>query len=284
MSQFTRPNFISRLSYVITTGPPGLPGLYPLKGVFYFLAHPFFYPLLKTRLLPCFLLSLFVLTNLFLFAYLPQVAFFAIWQGRSAWFNATFLVLGESAAIVALLFEAFFVDECQVDIFDAVLVHKGYEDLVITSRPVAPDEEGFLDPVQRLGRPTRKAVYAPFSLRQIVEFVVFLPLTFIPYAGVILFLMLTGYRAGPLLMWRYYTLRGFDKKQRNAYIRKRRWSYAWFGTIHLTLQLIPVFNMLFLMTTAVGSGLYAVNEEERRHQEERRPIVGPDEPYDDNPI
>jgi hypothetical protein len=119
---------------------------------------------------------------------LNSAAFLAIWQGRSAWFNGTILVLGESAAVVALLFEAFFVDETQVDIFDAVLVHKGYEDLVATSRPVAPDEEGFLDPVQRLGRPTRSAIYAPFSLRQIVEFVVFLPLTFVPYLGVPLFL------------------------------------------------------------------------------------------------
>lgn len=154
-------------------------------------------------------------------------SFLAIWQGRAAWFNGTILVLGESAAIVALLFEAFFVDEAQVDLFDAVLVHKGYESLVETSRPVAPDEEGFLDPVQRLGRPTRSAIYAPFSLRQIVEFVLLLPLTFVPIVGVILFLMLTGYRAGPLLMWRYFTLRGFNKKERKEYIKKRRWSYAW---------------------------------------------------------
>jgi hypothetical protein len=120
------------------------------------------------------------------------------------------------------------VDESQVDIFDAVLVHKGYEQLVETSRPVAPDEEGFLDPVQRLGRPTRSAIYAPFSLRQIVEFVVLLPLTFVPFIGVVLFLMLTGYRAGPLLMWRYFTLRGFTKKERKEYIKQRRWSYAWY--------------------------------------------------------
>jgi hypothetical protein len=164
----------------------------------------------------------------FFYANISRPAFLAIWQGRSAWFNGTIMVLGESAAIVALLFEAFFVDEAQVDIFDAVLVNKGYEDLVATSRPVAPDEEGFLDPVQRLGRPTRSAVYAPFSLRQIVEFVVLLPVNFVPYIGVPLFLMLTGYRAGPLLMWRYFSLRGFSKKERNAYIRKRRWSYAWF--------------------------------------------------------
>jgi hypothetical protein len=167
------------------------------------------------------------LANLFLWTYLPQVAFLAIWQGRSAWFNGTILVLGEGAAIVALLFEAFFVDETQVDAFDAVLLNKGYEDMIAMSRPVGPDEEGALDPLKRLGKPTRRAQYAPFSFRQIMEFVVFLPLNFVPYIGVPLFLMLTGYRAGPLLMWRYFTLKGFTKKERNAYIKKRKWSYTW---------------------------------------------------------
>lgn len=137
-------------------------------------------------------------------------------------------MLGEGAAIVGLLFEAFFVDETQVDTFDSVLLNKGYEDLIAENRPVNPDEEGELDALRRLGRPIRKAQYAPFSFRQIMEFVVFLPLNFVPWVGVPLFLVLTGYRAGPLLMWRYFALRGFTKKERNAYIKRRKWSYTWY--------------------------------------------------------
>ena len=80
------------------------------QGIAYFLAHPFLYPLLRGRLLPAFLLSVFVLVNLFFWTYLPQVAFLALFQRKgSAWVNGTFLVLGEGAAIVAILFEAFFV-------------------------------------------------------------------------------------------------------------------------------------------------------------------------------
>lgn len=91
------------------------------QGMYYFATRPFLWPVLRARLLPCFILSLIVYTFLFLFAYLPQVAFFAIFYGRAlAWVNAAILVLGEGAAIVALLFEAFFVDESLVDIFDAV--------------------------------------------------------------------------------------------------------------------------------------------------------------------
>lgn len=212
------------------------------QGIAYFAAHPFLYPLLRARLLPALLLSVFVYFNLFFWTYIPQVAFLALFHTvGSAWVNATFLVLGEGAAIVAILFEAFLVvratakmaglllikiqDESQVDIFDSVLVHAGFQDLVLPYRPVS--EESLNNPVQRLGKPTKASVYGPFSFRQIVEFVILLPLNFVPYVGVPLFLLLTGYRAGPLQHWRYFDLRKFDRKQRNEFMKRRKWQYTW---------------------------------------------------------
>jgi hypothetical protein len=53
----------------------------------------------------------------------------AIFQGGLAWVNAVFLVLGEGSAIIALLFEAFFVDETLAEIFDSV----GYFFAVLSS-------------------------------------------------------------------------------------------------------------------------------------------------------
>ncbi|KAF2101611.1 hypothetical protein NA57DRAFT_35609 [Rhizodiscina lignyota] len=257
----------------------GASWLYPIKGIFYFLRHPFMYPLLRARLLPVFLLSIFVYVNLFLFTYLPQVAFLAIFHGRAAWFNATVLVLGEGAAIVGLLFEAFLCDETQVDIFDTVLVAKGFEDLVSTTRPVDPDQA---DPVKALGKPTVSSVYAPFSFRQIFEFIIFLPLNLIPYVGVPVFLLLTGYRAGPFHHWRLFKLRGYDKKQRNDFIKRRQLKYTWFGTIGLILQLIPIFQMFFLLTTAAGSALWAAQLEEERSLQDAAESQGPD--YTDDPV
>lgn len=102
----------------IIISPPSW--LYPLKGVYYFIAHPFLYPLLGARLLPLTILSVLILGVLFTFTYLPQVAFLAIFHGSLAWVNAAFLVLGEGAAIVSLMFEAFMVDGTLVDIFDSV--------------------------------------------------------------------------------------------------------------------------------------------------------------------
>lgn len=189
----------------------------------YYSTHRFLWPLFKTRLLPIVLLSAFIYVILFLFAYLPQVAFLAIFQGSSSWINGAVLVLGEGSAIVAALFEAFFVDETLVDIHDAVLVNEGHESLVTTSRVLYPQGD---DVVQRLGKPTKSAVYAPFSLRQIIEFVVLLPLNFIPVAGVPMFLLLTGYRAGPFHHWRYFQLQDLSKKQRKERIRQRQLQYT----------------------------------------------------------
>ena len=160
--------------------------------------------------------------------------------------------------MISLLFEAFFVDETLVDVFDAILLNEGLGELVANRRILLPEGS---DPVKQLGKPTASAVYSPFSLRQIVEFILFLPFNLIPFVGTPVFLLLTGYRAGPLHHWRYYKLLGLDKKERKAVIRKRQLRYTWFGTVALLLQLVPGFSMLFLLTTAAGSALWVVKLE-----------------------
>ena len=82
--------------------------------------------------------------------------------------------------------------------------------------------------VKMLGKPTTSAVYSPFSLLQIIEFILFLPLNFIPVVGTPAFLILTGARAGPLHHWRYFKLRGLTKKERNKEIKQRRMKYTWY--------------------------------------------------------
>ena len=251
----------------------------PFQGIFYFACRPYFYPLFKARLIPIILLSTFIYANLFIWTYLPQVAFLAIFHGPGAWLNATFLVLGEGAAIVALLFEAFFVDETMVDTFDAVLIEQGLADLVGEGRLLNSTAQ---NSVRMLGKPTTSAVYAPFSFRQIAELVLLLPVNLIPIAGVPIFLVLTGYRAGPFHHWRYFKLRGFSKKERQEYVRNRQLKYTWLGIVTLSLQLIPILSMFFLLTSAAGSGLWAAKMEKARRSREDTPASGP-EPYQDDP-
>ena len=114
------------------------------------------------------------------------------------------------------------------------MVAEGYENLVRNRRTVSEDINES-DPLQKLGPREKGAEFAPFSLRQIIEFLMLLPLTFVPYAGVPLFLLATGYRAGPLLHRRYFVLKGFTRKERNAFIKTkaRRWEFMWFGTVYM---------------------------------------------------
>ena len=249
-----------------------------LQGIYYFAAHPFLYPLLRARLLPCFLLSIFILSILFVWTYIPQVLFLAVFHGSLAWVNGAFLVLSEGAAIVALLFEAFLVDETLVDVFDAVLIDKGQGALVARKRVLLAEES---DPREQLGKHMASAVYSPFSVRQIIEFVVFLPFNLVPYVGVPIFLIMTGYRAGPFHHWRYYQLLDLTKKEKKDMIRKRQLRYTWFGTTALILQLIPGLSMLFLLTTAAGSALWVADLEHRPMY----PTEDPAEPeYTDDPL
>ncbi|KAI9844055.1 MAG: hypothetical protein M1838_002346 [Thelocarpon superellum] len=254
--------------------------LYPLKGITYFATHPFLWPLLKARLIPCLLLSIVILAILFLFTYLPQVAFLALFHGRLAWFNAAFLVLGEGSVIIALLFEAWFVDETQADVFDAVFIKEGLLDLVSPTRQI---DEHASDPVKMLGRPTSSVQYMPFSIRLTWECIVYLPLNLIPLVGTPAYLILTGRAMGPFHHWRYFKLLGYHRKERNESIRRWRLRYTWFGTVALTLQLIPLFSMLFLLTSAAGAALWAAD----LHREQRDPPEPPapaGEPYTDDPV
>lgn len=262
--------------------------LYPLKGIYYFATHRYLHPLLKGRLLPLTILSICVLAILFLTAYIPIVAFLSLFHYKgSAWVNATFFILGIGTLLISILFEAMFVDKTQVDIFDAVMVAEGYENLVKNRRTVSEDINES-DPMKKLGAREKGALFAPFSTRQLLEFLICLPLNFLPFVGVPLFLLLTGYRAGPLLNRRYFMLKGFTKAQRNEFIKakKRRWEYMWFGTVYMVLQLVPVLSMFFLLTSAAGSALWSVHIE--REARDRLPVVeeGPDDvlpAYQDEP-
>lgn len=73
---------------------------YPIRGIWYFGRRIEFYPLMKGRLLPLFLISALVYVVLFTFAFLPQLAILAIWQGKGAWVNAIVLVLGEGLVVI----------------------------------------------------------------------------------------------------------------------------------------------------------------------------------------
>ncbi|KAI1331494.1 hypothetical protein F5Y16DRAFT_269512 [Xylariaceae sp. FL0255] len=264
---------------------------FPLRGIYYFVRHREFWPLFFGRLLPLSLISILVYLVLFTFAFLPQFAFLAIFHGRAAWINAVVLVLGEGLVIIQGLFEGFFVDECRVDVFDAALINEELEALVMPHRILFPDAP---NAVKKLGKPTSSAVYQPWSLIQIIELVVFLPLNLIPIVGTPAFILITGARLGTFAHYRWFELRGLTKKERKQAIRSRSWDYTWFGTMAMILELVPVLSFFFLLTSTAGSAMWAAKLEKaaRAPPEVVRDATDtmdhePDEPpppYVDNPV
>src|SRR4051812_20446270 len=156
----------------------------------------------------------------------------------------------------------------------ATMIERGFTDLIAPQRILFPDAP---TPVKMLGKPTTRAEYQPWSLTQIAELIFFLPLNLIPYVGTPAFIMITGSRLGKLSHYRWFKLRGLDKKAMKRELSFRSWDYLWFGTVAMTLELIPVLNFFFLLTSTAGAALWAANMEERAKIRVGRPITAEDQ-------
>ncbi|KAM5341668.1 hypothetical protein ACJ41O_014699 [Fusarium nematophilum] len=244
----------------------GVAASYPLRGIWFFSHNREFWPLFVGRILPLSVISFLVYFLLFTFTFLPQYAFLAIFHGWGAWVNAVVLVLGEGLVIIQGLFEGFFVDECRVDVFDATLIKLSHKDLIAPHRILFEDAP---NAVRALGKPTSTAIYTPWSIIQIVELIVFLPLNLIPFVGTPAFIIITGTRLGKLAHYRWFQIRGFSKAEQKKALRDRAWEYIWFGSIAMILELIPIFSLFFLLTTTAGAALWVA-----RIEEEGRTPVG----------
>jgi hypothetical protein len=171
-------------------------------------------------------------------------------------------VLGEGLVIIQGLFEGFFVDESRVDVFDATLIKVGWVELISPHRILFPDAP---TAVKMLGKPTTSAIYTPWSIIQIIELIVFLPLNLIPFVGTPAFIIITGTRLGKLSHYRWFQLRGLTKQEKKKEVQRYNWEYVWFGTVAMILELIPVFSFFFLLTSSTGAALWVARlEEERR--------------------
>lgn len=124
--------------------------LYPLKGIPYLLTHRSLQTPLRSRLAPTLTLATGIVTSMFFFTYLPQVAALAFVEGPAAPVAAVPLVLSESSTLINAVARSFLIEEALVDTFDGTLVAKGREELVKGGREVKRGG----DPIGRLGRCT----------------------------------------------------------------------------------------------------------------------------------
>ncbi len=87
--------------------------IYPIHGILHFISHPSLYRSVAPVLMKCVLVSGGITIGMFVFTYLPHVAFCAIFSGPLAYAAAALMVLGESYALLVLVTKMFLLEDAQ---------------------------------------------------------------------------------------------------------------------------------------------------------------------------
>ena len=132
--------------------------------------------------------------------------------------------------------------------------------------------------IKMLGKPTSSAIYTPWSIIQIAELIIFLPLNLIPYVGTPAFIIITGTRLGRLCHYRWFQLRGLTKAEAKREAKRLAWEDVWFGTVAMIFELIPLLSFFFLLTTSAGAAIWTAEMEKEAQQTARNDLAGPDAP------
>lgn len=233
---------------------------YPLKGIVYMAQNrEIWNPILSTLLIFAGV-SLAIVICMFIFTFLPQMAVLAFITGPLAPIVAFFLVLAESYFVISLISKLGWLEPLQDDLFDAVLVQNGQEALVQKGREVGPGKTKSV--VGRLGKKLQ-ATRNKLSYDGILQYLVTLPLNFIPVVGNIVFLIINGSKSATGLHSRYFQLKGLDAEQAKRFVDDRRGAYTGFGVFSLALTLIPIVNIFFVISNTIGAALWAVDLEKQ---------------------
>ncbi len=145
------------------------------KGIFYFFTHPALWKPLRSKLIPYLTLYSGVLGSMFFFTYLPQLAVMAFVNGPLAVFTTGLLILNESSTITGIISKNYLLQEAILDTFDGTLLARNSAGIVAEGRELKPRG----DAIQRLGK-ALKTPFKRFSVNELIRYVMYLPLNFIP--------------------------------------------------------------------------------------------------------
>ncbi|KAI9012553.1 hypothetical protein CLU79DRAFT_770392 [Phycomyces nitens] len=232
---------------------------YPITGVFYFLGHP----QLWSKMFCPFLLTLaFGIVSIVLaFVYLLPLQAHALINVNCpswlAWICSVIFVLLESA-IMDLLFFAIVMPFFQDALFDATLMARGMSRMFATRVPV----DGFL--LCCRGISSGLALVWFLLISQVVIMVITAPLHLIPVIGTIIACYINGW----VISWGHrihYDLefRGFTVSESRRYAWANKNDYCHFGAVAGALELIPVFNLVFMWTNVCSMALWVADEYEK---------------------
>ncbi|RFU73269.1 hypothetical protein TARUN_8980 [Trichoderma arundinaceum] len=234
--------------------------LYPIKGIFYFVAHRSLWQPLLDRVVPYGTLTVSVIAAMFAIAYLPQLAVLVLFNGPLAVFSTVLLILNESSIIIHMISRTWLLQEALMDTFDGTLVARNATAVVQQGREVRPGN----DPMKKLGKVFKKR-FEKMSLTSMVRYVMYLPLNFIPVVGTLTFIFLHGKHRGKVVHSRYFQLKNWSESQRTQWINTHSGAYASFGVVATLLEMIPIVSVFFSYTNTVGAALWAADIESQNN-------------------
>lgn len=145
------------------------------RGIVYFLSHRALWKPFMSRILPTLSLSVAVISGMFFFTYLPQLAILVFVNGPLAVVTTVLLILNESSTIVNLISKNFFLQDALLDTFDGTLVSRNATGIVSEGRELKAGR----DPMERLGK-ILKSPFQKYSPKAFIRYIMYLPLNFIP--------------------------------------------------------------------------------------------------------
>lgn len=255
-------------------------GLYPIRGLLYFVYHPTLFKSCVDLVIRLLLISLAALAVLSFTTYHIQ------FQALSRVFGNGFL--GRCAVLVALLAEAIipvyalseqFIRAVRNRLFDTVLKQQGISHL----SPLTTKEKTNLRTSnaedkrweQKQGRKwgfmwtVCKYVASTFLQPSATEssfrrLACTLPVTSLMPIGPMLYAYLNGFGSAATLMDHYLLQKSVSKPaDREAVYQANRTQFRMFGAVVFALNLLPVVNWLFLFTNTVGAALWAADMEKQ---------------------
>ncbi|ORZ18630.1 hypothetical protein BCR42DRAFT_230298 [Absidia repens] len=236
---------------------------YPVQGIFFFVAHP---QLWAKTICPFLLTLIFGIISLVLcFVFLLPLQAHALINANCpawlAWLVSVIFVLLESA-IIDVIFFAILIPIFQDALFDATLKARGLSRMFETRVPVS----GLTLCCRGIGS---GIIFVWFLvLAQILVLILTAPLHLVPVVGTVLACYINGWPACWGAMIHYdLEFRGFSIGDSRRHAWRHREEYCQFGVVAVALELIPLFNLIFMWTNIVGAALWVADEYERNERD-----------------
>ncbi|KAJ1927337.1 hypothetical protein IWQ60_003007 [Tieghemiomyces parasiticus] len=223
------------------------PSTYPIRGIGFLAAHPSIWCRCFCGLLAMLTIAIASLVG---FSFLISTTAHALIRVNCpaglAWTVAVVAMFIESALAVIIL-GLILMPVLQDTLFDDVLRLRGLENVLLN--PAAQQRHAWARGI---------AAGILFGLFQVLVLLLSLPLNAIPIAGTVLAAAINGI----ILAWGYHLhylveLRGMTFRQSRRWVSLNRSKYMGFGVTAFLLELVPLLNVVFMLTNAIGSALWA---------------------------